>query len=297
MTTAVARPADGPRPARGTGGRRALHVVLFLGALLALGLLFGGEAHATPRLAPEPPDAGSAVTAEADTTADRVTERAEESAPTAARRVRDTNPEAPERARGAAVETVRGSVTRPVRDAVTQSAQDTVQDTVEDTVQGLTGVLGSVSGALPPVPPLPNQMPSAPSVPLVPLLPGPTDAPPAVPSDGSADSAHPGTAPRAAADTISCGSYAPPAGPVVAGDGTDRAAAPEFRQGHGRSPVDPCGGTGRTPAAETHTPRSGDQQAAPVAHGPSFGLTRGVGLPATAAPVRDRSGQILEFPG
>ncbi|MGP3636613.1 hypothetical protein ACTU45_25210 [Streptomyces sp. 24-1644] len=342
MTTAAARTADGPRPARGTADRRALHVVLFLGVLFALGLLFGGggEAHAAQRTVPEPPVAGPAIAAEADTTAGRAMDRAEQPVRTAAGqpgeaadrptawsspsrslttaaagRVRDASPEpardgglapaaVPERVRSTVAESVRDA-DRPVRTAVAQSAQavvrDTVQGTARSTVQRLTGVLGSVTGALPPLPLPPHLVPSAPSVPPVPLLPGTTDAPPVVPSDGEAASAQPGTAPLGsggqAAQTSSSGSHTPLAGAVVVSDGTDRAFAPDSWQGDGRSPVDPSGGPGRTPAAETHSPRSGDQQAAPVAHGPSFGLVRGAGLPATAAPVRDRSDEILEFPG
>ncbi|WP_328905398.1 hypothetical protein OG230_21880 [Streptomyces sp. NBC_00234] len=314
MTTAVARAADGLRPVRGTAGRRVLQVVLFLGALLALGLLFGGEAHATQRLTPELTDAGTAMTSEAEATADRLVDHAEESVPPSAEQpeeaadrqaatptagsvtpsnavpVRDVRREwerEPQRLPSAVVRTVRDDVARPAEDVVTHSAQDTVHE--------LTRVLGSVAGALPP---LPHLLPSAPPVPS---LPGATDPLPTAPADGAADSVHPGVAAQdsglPAADTSVTGLRATPLGAVVAGDGTDRAAAPEFRRAEGRSPLDPCGGFGRTPAAETHQPRGADQQAAPVAHGPSFGLTSGAGLPATTAPVRDRSGQILAFPG
>ena len=313
MTTAVARAADGLRPVRGTAGRRVLQVVLFLGALLALGLLFGGEAHATQRLTPEPTEAGTAMTSEAEATADRLVDHAEESVPPSAEQpeqaadrqaatptagsvtppnavpVRDVRRERePQRLPSAVVRTVRDDVARPAGDVVTHSAQDTVHE--------LTRVLGSVAGALPPLPHL------VPSAPPAPSLPRATDPLPTAPADGAADSVHPGVAAQdssvpAAADASVTGLRAIPFGAVVAGDGTDRAAAPEFRRADGRSPLDPCGGFGRTPAAETHQPRGADQQAAPVAHGPSFGLTSGAGLPATSAPVRDRSGQILAFPG
>ncbi|MGW1090419.1 hypothetical protein ACWD4L_29945 [Streptomyces sp. NPDC002596] len=62
-------------------------------------------------------------------------------------------------------------------------------------------------------------------------------------------------------------------------------------------PLDPCGGFGGPATAVTHVPRGGDQHAVPFAGGASFGLVRGAGLPATAAPMRDRSGEIVEFPG
>ncbi|MEU0736006.1 hypothetical protein, partial [Streptomyces lavendulocolor] len=46
MTAAAVVPATAPRLARGAAARRALAVLLFLGGLLALGLLLGGPAHA-----------------------------------------------------------------------------------------------------------------------------------------------------------------------------------------------------------------------------------------------------------
>ncbi|MEU8673863.1 hypothetical protein [Streptomyces sp. NPDC048560] len=343
MTAAVARPADGPRLARGTDGRRALCVVLFLGALFALGLLFGsaGGAHATQRIVPEPPDAGPVITAgggtaaagtAAATTAGRVTDRAEEAVPTTARRVRDTAPEPlPEAATSTAgapstvTATARAEtrvprrpapheVARAARDAgdsVQHTAVDTVHASARGTVREITGVLGSVTGTLKSVPVLPHLMPSVPavpplpfipdvlpvqpSVPLAPLQPAPTDPPSAVSSDdGPAPLGCVGHTVTGASDS---GSYGSAGGAAATAHGTGPATAQAARQGDGRSPVDPCGGAGRTPAAETNTPRGGDQQAAPAAQGPSFGLVRGTGLPATAAPVRDRSGEILEFPG
>ncbi|MFF8294114.1 hypothetical protein ACF07M_01500 [Streptomyces globisporus] len=59
--TTAARAAVDPRPARGTAWRRAVQVVLFLGGLLALGLLTGGRAEAQER-----PDPGGFTAAVAD---------------------------------------------------------------------------------------------------------------------------------------------------------------------------------------------------------------------------------------
>ncbi|MGW0731059.1 hypothetical protein [Streptomyces sp. NPDC002851] len=46
MSVAVTFPVAARRLVRSAAGRRALHVTLFLGGLLALGLFFGGQAHA-----------------------------------------------------------------------------------------------------------------------------------------------------------------------------------------------------------------------------------------------------------
>ncbi|MEE1809778.1 hypothetical protein [Streptomyces sp. BE133] len=70
MTTAAVRSATGPRPRRGPVGRRALQVVLFLGGLLALGLLFGTRAHAAQQPAPSLPGTGATTTRAADTEAE-----------------------------------------------------------------------------------------------------------------------------------------------------------------------------------------------------------------------------------
>ncbi|MFG3504574.1 hypothetical protein ACGF5F_03565 [Streptomyces sp. NPDC047821] len=62
MTAAAAvAPVTAPRPARGAAARRALAVVLFLGGLLALGILIGGPAHAADR-PPSRPDATGTAT-------------------------------------------------------------------------------------------------------------------------------------------------------------------------------------------------------------------------------------------
>ncbi|MFB7306341.1 hypothetical protein [Streptomyces sp. NPDC056192] len=61
MTVAAVRSVADPRPVRGPVGRRALQVVLFLGGLLALGLILGAEAHAAQAPVPSLPAAGTAV--------------------------------------------------------------------------------------------------------------------------------------------------------------------------------------------------------------------------------------------
>ncbi|MFK4216861.1 hypothetical protein [Streptomyces sp. NPDC020880] len=65
----------------------------------------------------------------------------------------------------------------------------------------------------------------------------------------------------------------------------------------GRAPFAPSGDLVRTAVADVQGPRGGDLHALPVPGGPSAALVRGAGLPATTAPIPDRSGEILEFPG
>lgn len=84
------------------------------------------------------------------------------------------------------------------------------------------------------------------------------------------------------------GSGAPDAGHA---QGSEPAPAP------GRAPVGPYGDLGRTAVADVQGPRGGDLHAVRTPGGPYTALVRGAGLPATAAPVSDRSGEILEFPG
>ncbi|MFF3121691.1 hypothetical protein ACFVRD_04755 [Streptomyces sp. NPDC057908] len=104
MTTAAVRSATDPRPWRRPVGRRALQVMLFLGGLLALGLLFGTRAHAAQQPAPSLPGTGTTITRAADTEAEAEAEVATGQARTASE---------PRRSRPSAVSSVR-SVTMSV---------------------------------------------------------------------------------------------------------------------------------------------------------------------------------------
>ncbi|WP_327273419.1 hypothetical protein OG609_15860 [Streptomyces sp. NBC_01224] len=106
MTTAAVRSATDPHPWRRPVGRRGLQVMLFLGGLLALGLLFGTRAHAAQQPAPSLPGTGATITRAADTEAE-----AEAEAEVATGQARTASE--PRRSRSSAVSSVR-SVTMSV---------------------------------------------------------------------------------------------------------------------------------------------------------------------------------------
>ncbi|MGW5277427.1 hypothetical protein ACWEQP_33835 [Streptomyces sp. NPDC004044] len=349
MTAAAVRPVADPRPVRRSVGRRALQVVLFLGGLMALGLIFGAEAHAAQAPVPSLPAAGTAVAHGAgaqDRGADAAAEpvdvpRAEAAkglpdasarvpthvpaagstgAPAAETHARpmaaSTAPASAASASSASASTFSVSATSAtsattsvstdtatsVAVAGARSVVRTTRDTVRylvrpvgEAVKGVGTAVDSAAGVLPDVWALPARL----------LLPLTAVDPPAEgrPSHGST-----GGAARAAvpAPRPVCGytSEADRGWNLVAllngtsASGTDsRVPAPRYGPAPERAPLDPRGGFGHPSGAETHGPRGGEQHAVPFAGGTSFGLIRGAGLPATVAPVRDRSGDILEFPG
>ncbi|MFG2624182.1 hypothetical protein [Streptomyces sp. NPDC048473] len=315
MTTTAVRSATGPRPRRGPAGRRALQVVLFLGGLLALGLLFGTRAQAAQQSAPPLPGTGTTITHAAGTAAEAGTDPVRTAAEPSAREVADTVTDAKtgpadtprtERpgkaatapavhppAQPASRRTV-SLVARPAVGTVRATARPLAQQAQQvDNAAGMllrtvaTGVVGALpDGLLPPTLPH-NHTPT-----------GPPADPHRVP--GSADD----SARTLVTHPIRTYTPAATAGPGgfsrlsdTAVRGAQRASAPVSRPMSERAPHDPARGLGRSASAEAHAPRNGDQHAVPLAGGSSFGLIRGAGLPATAAPVRDRSGDILEFPG
>ncbi|CAM5351411.1 hypothetical protein SFIMM107S_05877 [Streptomyces griseus] len=86
-----------------------------------------------------------------------------------------------------------------------------------------------------------------------------------------------------------------PDGSGTPGSGHVQSPAPTPAQD--RAPFGPCGDLARTATADVQGPRGGDLHAVPAPGGPHAALVRGAGLPATAAPIPDRSGEILAFPG
>ncbi|MET9477456.1 hypothetical protein [Streptomyces sp. NPDC002922] len=360
MTAAAVRPVADPRPVRASVGRRALQVVLFLGGLLALGLIFGAEAHAAQAPVPSLPAAGTAV-AHGSGAQDRGADAAAEpvdvpnaeaakglpdasapvpthvpaagpsGAPTAETHARpmaasaasapaSTAP-APASANSASstsasTYSVAATSATPATSATTSVSTDTAtsvavagarsvvrttRDTVRylvrpvgEAVEGVGTAVDSAAGMLPDVWALPARL----------LLPLTAVDPPAEgrPGHGSAAAAHAAApAPRPV-----CG-YTSEAdrdrNPVAllngtSASGTDsRVPASRYGPAPERAPLDPRGGSGHPSSTEAHGPRGGEQHAVPFAGGTSFGLIRGAGLPATVAPMRDRSGDILEFPG
>ncbi|MCT6778621.1 hypothetical protein LXH09_18490 [Streptomyces sp. CS7] len=354
--TAAARAAVDPRPARGTTGRRAVQVVLFLGGLLALGLLAGGRAEAQER--PEP---GGLTASVADVVPeDAVRESAvrestvpEDLARTAVeppvRRVADkgVQPLADQVVDPVAhqvVEPVEAPPVEPVADQAAQPAQarlaqhrpaqpetarkataalaasaepatepvDSVAPVVEgagDAVDRIAGEVRPLVASLPGLPPLLSVLPELPVPGGAPDAPG---APaPSVPGAGrdAEGSTTPGdtgadaSAEHAAGQDRSAGT--PGLAPTVpdrsgtpdAGHAQFSAPTPALPPTRDRGPFAPCGDLVRTVVADAQGPRGGDLHAASVPGGPYAALVRGAGLPATAAPITDRSGEILEFPG
>ncbi|MFI0014589.1 hypothetical protein [Streptomyces griseus] len=329
-TTTAARAAVDPRPARGTAGRRAVQVgllVVFLGGLLALGILAGGRAEAQER-----PDPGPLTSSVADVVPDVVPEdaateaTAREAAEPSARPVaeRAADPVAPAVDRAAertahqqtaapqvqqarqGQQTVRESAAPArIRDAVVVATED-----AGDTGDAVERVAGEVRPLVPDLPGL---------LPLLSVLPVPgggSDAPgapsPSVPGAGRGaedGTAKPGDAAAGASDE-SAGretgrdARAPLSAPetpaVPDGSGTPGARhvqSPAPTPAQDRAPFGPCGDLARTATADVQGPRGGDLHAVPATGGPHAALVRGAGLPATAAPIPDRSGEILAFPG
>ncbi|MFE7787708.1 hypothetical protein [Streptomyces sp. NPDC057460] len=366
MTAAAVRSVADPRPVRASVGRRALQVVLFLGGLLALGLIFGAEAHAAQAPVPSLPAAGTAV-AHGSGAQHRGTDAAAEpvdvpnaeaakglpdasasvpthvpaagpaGAPTAETHARpmaasavsapastapasaasaSTAPASANSASSTSASTFSVSATSatPATTSVStdtatsvavagaRSVVRTTRDTVRylvrpvgEAVAGVGTAVDSAAGVLPDVWALPARL----------LLPLTAVDPPAEgrPGHGSTGG---GVHAAAPASRPVCGytSEADRDRNAVAllngtsASGTDRRVpAPRYGPAPERAPLDPRGGSGHPSSTEAHGPRGGEQHAVPFAGGISFALIRGAGLPATVAPMGDRSGDILEFPG
>ncbi|BFP52746.1 MULTISPECIES: hypothetical protein [unclassified Streptomyces] len=336
-TTTAARAAVDPRPARGTAGRRAVQVgllVVFLGGLLALGILAGGRAEAQERPDPGPftssvadavPDVVPDVVPEDAATEAAAREAAEPSARPVAERAADPVATAVDRAaeRTAHQQTAAPQVQQAqqgqqavresaaparVRDAVVVATED-----AGDTDDAVERVAGEVR---PLVPDLPGLLPL---LSVLPLPGGGSDTPgapsPSVPGtgrgaeDGTAKpgDAAAGTSDASAGREAGRGARAPfsapetseaPAVPDGAGTpGAGHVQSPAPTPAQDRAPFGPCGDLARTATADLQGPRGGDLHAVPAPGGPHTALVRGAGLPATAAPIPDRSGEILAFPG
>ncbi|MEU7280270.1 hypothetical protein AB0A69_16015 [Streptomyces sp. NPDC045431] len=324
MTAAAAVPVAALRLVRGaarrhaprhhTLGARALTAALFLGGLLALGFLCGGQAYAaepTPGAAP-----GTQVThathathvtqapaerlraAEPETAAPRATEAVREAADRTA--IAAEAPDAAEAADAAqAVESVGGAV------AVATGA-------VRDLGSGLTRAL----------PAGPVERPSAPGLPGLPVAP----ELPQAPAPAEAESPGVRTVAGTATTTTGAGARTGSAAPAASHADTATLASAERIPAYGEdhwaitpttlatpatavalpaSPPaapEPCSGgvclpTAGVGAGDGGSPRGADQHAAQSASVPYPAPVRGAGLPATVAPVHDRPHDILEFPG
>ncbi|MFF0506128.1 hypothetical protein ACFYUH_21335 [Streptomyces fimicarius] len=313
-TTTAARAAVDPRPARGTAGRRAVRVgllVVFLGGLLALGILAGGRAEAQERPDPGPltaPVAERAVKPAANpvaTAADRAADRTAQQQ-TAAPQIQQAQQGQQAVRESAAPARVRDAVVVATEEAEDAGDAGDAGDAVERVAGEVRPLVPDPPG-LPPllsVLPVPGGGPDAPGVPS-PSVPGTgrgTEDGLVKPGDAAADTSD-GSAGREAGR----GARAPFAAPesseapaVPDGSGTPGAGhvqRPAPTPAQDRAPFGPCGDLARTATADAQGPRGGDLHAVPAPGGPHAALVRGAGLPATAAPIPDRSGEILAFPG
>ncbi|MEV5578632.1 hypothetical protein AB0L39_08740 [Streptomyces parvus] len=340
-TTAAARAAVDPRPARGTAGRRAVQVVLFLGGLLALGLLAEAQERPDPggltaSMADAVPGAEQVVEPGAEPVVEPVADQvvgpgaepvvepvAEAVVEPVDRAVRQQATQ-PEPVRNATAAPSAAPVTEPVdtvaaadpvasTPARVRDARDAAVGGAGDAVDRIAGEARPLVASLPGLPPLLSVLPELPVPGGAPDSPGAPGAPspsapdtgrgaegPTTPGDTDADA----PAERAAGGhdrSIGAPGFAPAvpdrSGTPHAGHAQLTAPTPTFPPTQDRAPFAPCGDLARTAVADAPGPRGGDLHAAPVPGGPYAALVRGAGLPATAAPITDRSGEILEFPG
>lgn len=185
-----------------------------------------------------------------------------------------------------------------VRDAVVVGAGDTVDR--------LAGVVRPLAPPLPGLPPLFSVLPLPGGPGGEPDVPGaPSPSVPDSGRDAGTESATPGDAGAEVSAEPAAGhvrSMGTPGSASVVPDGSGaphagHAQGSEPMPAPGRAPLGPCGDLARTTVADIQGPRGGDLHAVRSPGGPHTALVRGAGLPATAAPVPGRSGEILEFPG
>ncbi|MFJ8646246.1 hypothetical protein ACIRNI_08975 [Streptomyces sp. NPDC093546] len=301
MTAAAAVPVAALRLVRGAARRHAplrralgswtVKAALFLGGLLALGLLCAGQAYAAE---PTAGTVGVAVSGE---------------------RLRAAAPETTAPETTALETTVRETVGQvaapaaavvPAAERVVGRAVTTATETVRDPGPGLTGAL-----------PAPDQGPSAPGLPALPPAPELPQAPAPV-GAARADAASPAAATGSAATGASVRTHGEDHRAATAGSSaaattatTALPAPPAPAQAQVSAPVpvpaqapapEPCHGgacfhTSGVGAGDSGSPRGGDQHAVASVALPYPGPVRGAGLPATVAPTQDRPHDVLEFPG
>lgn len=294
---------------RAVAGRRVLQTVLFLGGLLALGFLYGGQAHAA-----QSPAVGINVGAGAGTEVSAETEARDSidvsvtlpSAPAPAASSSDAASapaEELQRATTDAVDSVRKvttAATRPVEQAVTEPVTDIVRHVAEPLTEPLTRALDKVI-------PVPLPQPGDGDIEQEHTLRLHIDRS----ADGSADRTaanSPGKSADRAADsghpvrmTTGPGLQHRVAGHEYAYD-RQRAVTRNTQSAPAQAPtkpIKPCDSTHGTlqQSSETHTQRKGDQAAAMFAHSTPYALVSGAGCAATEPPTRERARDILEFPG
>ncbi|MFI1468228.1 hypothetical protein [Streptomyces wuyuanensis] len=316
---------------------RAVKALLFLGGLVVLGFVLGGQAHATerPGVSEVTSQAGSAdpvrqLRDDTEEVADDAVGRTVR--PVTDRAVRDVVRPVTDRA---VRDVVRPVTDRAVRDVVRPVAEPVVEQvvrpvvrpmarTVEDTVTEVTEPVGDVVGAVVegssagPLPAPGPQWPGEGSQPVPGLeLPhgeaqyGPQTGVPAGLRPGAPLAAEPGEtrsgdAAESGSDRVSGGHFLPfhdtGAPADTARDGRspvlgDGLGGGPFPRYPGRSPAAPHGAAVLQTAGDSHSPRPGDQHAVWFRTTPVSALPPGSGHPEAAGGVRDRLREIPEFPG
>ncbi|MFE6130162.1 hypothetical protein ACFQ6Q_18155 [Streptomyces sp. NPDC056437] len=315
---AVLRAVRGAAVQRRAVRGRVLRVLLFLGGLLTVGFLYGGQAHAAEATVPaesvtmagtgaaqdvhgatedvvrRAATSGPSEASGASTSDDRVEPVPATDAPKPAQALRPAR-EMAEPVRAAARDTAR-PLTRPLNRSIVEPLAEPLVESLAASLDGPMALIlartpGLPQGLTPPLgtPPLDGNEPqTAPQLPSV---------------DNSAlnPAFHGGT----------CGPTAETPAATVSHRvfGVDRsvraaAAARTTADSHatvpapGQAPGKPCG---IVPGAlqqsgDSHTPRPGDQ-AAHTAGGTAFAPAPGAVRAAAGEPTRERPGDILEFPG
>lgn len=291
ILNSVAAPVTAaPRTVRAVAGRRAVQVLLFLGGLLALGFLYGGQAHASglPGGTPHLARGGSAASSPAAAASTVAGVRAGESSPIADGQRAAHQAQAKARTQASAPGSGAGSVADAGR-VVRRVARP-----VRELPQDLSSVVPVHTGQRPPAATSPE--PSRHTGP-----------------GRKAAAEHAVVHRSAAAERRTEGG----AGRHVAVSGPFRgpvAATYSYREVRkpgsgarcgdlpGQQPCGPPAPHGMTGpdkrTAEGSGPGSGVPCAVPVdGGGAKFALLRGAGLPDVGAPTRERAHDILEFPG
>ncbi|MGA5099744.1 hypothetical protein ACPCAC_20575 [Streptomyces lavendulocolor] len=282
MTAAAVVPATAPRLARGAAARRALAVLLFLGGLLALGLLLGGPAHAaetggtTDRLGGTP-GTGTAVE-DGSVRTGHLTAGRDTTDPVAVRSLPTdqgtTDQGATDRGTAHRLGGAPGTGTAVVDGAVTTNHLTTGRDTTDRVTTGslttgpVTAAVRAVDGAGEAAEPVVGAVTApvaATAGDVAGALPGLTDtlsevagALPAVPSTAPALPAPPTALPALPVPSGPGAPHVPPADAWGDPD-TTRAAAGPAAEGTGRDAAAPGGAAGahRTVAAHLHPAASG----------------------------------------
>ncbi|MGW2564440.1 hypothetical protein ACWCXB_35630 [Streptomyces sp. NPDC001514] len=312
MTVTAAQPAAAVRFARGAARRhavRAVQVLLFVGGLVVLGFVLGGQAHAAEQPAASTPLDGVARTEPVEQVRDAAEPVAERvaAAPVA------------ERVAGPDVE----AVVTPVVDTVDTVdsnggafAERVVEPVAEPVEQVVEGAVQGAAQAVPvrPLPgrPWPAQDWASPMWPgdglgvsvLVPAQDQPQDsAPGAVHRDEprsektAADaSEHTRAFAHARTDVHSqVYMHRAPESYMTAASGSSFGGRLPLLPG--QLPAGPGGSAVIQSVGDGHTQRGGDQHGAWFSQAMAFGLVPGSLQPATGTAVRERHRDVLEFPG